>query len=92
MALIPARGGSKSIPRKNLVAIAGEPLISYSIRCALESNRINRIAVSADDEEIAAIVKTYGAETPFLRPKNISADFSLDIDFHRHALVGEDMQ
>jgi len=86
LALIPARGGSKSIPRKNIKMIAGAPLISYTIKSALESKRINRVIVSTDDKEIAAISESYGAEVPFLRPSDISGDLSTDIEFHRHAL------
>ena len=74
LALIPARGGSKSIPRKNIMEIAGKPLIAWSILQALESDRITRVVVSTDDDEIAAIAKEYGAEVPFLRPVEYADD------------------
>lgn len=86
VAVIPARGGSKSIHKKNIVDLAGHPLIAYSIIAAKQSKFINRVIVSTDNEEIAEISKKYGAEVPFLRPKEISGDLSLDIDFFRHAL------
>lgn len=86
LALIPARGGSKSIPKKNIVKLGGHPLIAYSIAVAKQSKYINRIIVTTDDRKMSSIAKKYGAEVPFLRPKKISQDMSLDIDFFRHAL------
>lgn len=86
LALIPARGGSKSIPRKNLIEIAGKPLIAWSILHALESARISRVVVSTDDAEIAAVAEKWGAEVPFLRPSEYAEDLSPDIDVVRHAL------
>ncbi len=86
IALIPARGGSKSIPKKNIVNLGGYPLIAYTIAAAKLSKYIDRVIVTTDDEEIASIAKEYGAEVPFLRPKEISQDNSLDIDFFVHAL------
>jgi len=86
MALIPARSGSKSIPKKNIIDFGGHPLLAYSIAAARLSKYINRIIVSTDSEEYAQIARKYGAETPFLRPAEISGDKSLDIDFFRHAL------
>jgi N-acylneuraminate cytidylyltransferase len=86
MALIPARGGSKGIPRKNLLSIAGRPLIAYSILQARASQRITRVVVSTDDEEIAEVARQWGAETPFLRPEEHAADLSPDIDVFRHTL------
>jgi len=87
LALIPARGGSKSIPRKNVIEIAGKPLIAWSILQALESGRITRVVVSTDDDEIAAIAKEYGAEVPFIRPSEYADDRAPDIDVFRHALA-----
>src|SRR5271170_6319426 len=87
LALIPARGGSKSIPRKNIIEIAGKPLIAWSILQALESDRITRVVVSTDDDEIAAIAKEYGAEVPFTRPAEYAGDRAPDIDVFRHALA-----
>lgn len=86
LALIPARGNSKGIPRKNIVSLGGYPLISYSIAAAGLSKYINRIIVTTDDLVIAAISRKFGAQTPFLRPKKISQDDSLDIEFFLHAL------
>lgn len=86
MALIPARGGSKSIPRKNILPFAGHPLIAYSIAAGLEAKTVNRVVVSTDDEEIAAIARRYGAETPFLRPPQFSQDNTPDLPVFQHAL------
>lgn len=86
LAIIPARGGSKSIPRKNIRTLAGKPLIAYSIKQACQSKLISRVICSTDDIEIASVAREYGAEVPFLRPKSISDDHALDLDFHVHAL------
>lgn len=86
LALIPARGGSKDIFRKNIVPILGHPLLAYSIAAAKLSRLVNRIVVSTDDEEIANIARLYGAEVPFLRPTKLAQDHSLDIEFFNHAL------
>ena len=86
LALIPARGGSKGIPRKNLVPILGKPLIAYSIEQAHSSAWITRTIVSTDDAEIAAAARQFGAETPFLRPAEFAQDRSLDLEVFRHAL------
>jgi CMP-N,N'-diacetyllegionaminic acid synthase len=73
-AIIPARGGSKGVPHKNIKPIAGKPLIAWSIEHALNSELVDRIIVSTDCEKIAETARKYGAEVPFLRPKNISGD------------------
>jgi len=86
LALIPARGGSKGIPRKNVRLIAGRPLIAYSIEHALKSSLIGRVIVSTDDEEIAAAARAAGAEVPFMRPAEFAQDLSPDLDVFRHAL------
>jgi CMP-N,N'-diacetyllegionaminic acid synthase len=86
LALIPARGGSKSIPRKNIIEIAGKPLIAWSIQHALESTRITRVVVSTEDPEIADVARQFGAEVPFVRPAEYAEDLSPDIDVFRHAL------
>jgi len=86
LALIPARGGSKSIPRKNIYPVAGKPLIAYSIQQALDSKYITRVIVSTDDEEIAEVSRKWGAEVPFMRPTTFSQDRSLDIEVFDHAL------
>ena len=86
LALIPARGGSKSIPRKNIRSFAGHPLIAYSIAAGLAAESVTRLLVSTDDEEIAAIARKYGAETPFLRPPELSQDNTPDLPVFQHAL------
>ena len=78
--LIPARGGSKGVPRKNIVKINGKPLISYTIEQSMKSKLIGKTFVSTDDPEIASISKKYGAIVPFKRPKKISGDFATDFD------------
>ena len=72
--MIPARGGSKGIPRKNLAPLAGRPLIAYSIEAARGSKTLTRILVSTDDDEIAAVARRLGADVPFLRPSALAAD------------------
>jgi N-acylneuraminate cytidylyltransferase len=86
LALIPARGGSKGIPRKNLVDLAGRPLICWSIDAALESLRVSRVVVSTDDEEIAEVSRAAGAEVPFLRPVELAGDLVPDLPVFEHAL------
>lgn len=86
VAIIPARGGSKRIPRKNIKDFHGKPLIAYSIQTALESKLFDKVIVTTDDEEIAEIAKKYGAEVPFIRPKELSDDFSGTADVIEHAL------
>jgi CMP-N-acetylneuraminic acid synthetase len=76
LALIPARGGSKGIPRKNVALLGGQPLIAYTIRAALACQRITRVVVSTDDDEIAAVARAFGAEVPFFRPQNLAEDRS----------------
>lgn len=76
VAVIPARGGSKRIPRKNIKDFHGKPLIAYSIEAAIKSNLFDKVVVSTDDEEIAQISKKYGAIVPFFRPKELSDDFT----------------
>ncbi len=86
LALIPARGGSKSIPRKNIRPLAGHPLIAYSIAAALQAETVTRVIVSTDDEEIAAVARRYGAEVPFLRPAELAQDDTPDLPVFLHAL------
>jgi N-acylneuraminate cytidylyltransferase len=86
LAIVPARGGSKGIPRKNIREFAGYPLIAYSIQAALNAKLVTRVIVSTDDEEIAQIAKQYGAEVPFLRPSEIAQDMTLDLPVFQHAL------
>jgi CMP-N-acetylneuraminic acid synthetase len=77
LAIIPARGGSKGLPRKNIRDLCGQPLIAYSIQAALKATTIDRVIVSTEDEAIAAIAKEHGAEVPFLRPRQIAGDTAL---------------
>lgn len=86
LAIIPARGGSKGIPRKNIRSFAGAPLIAWSIAAAQQSNTVTRVIVSTDDEEIAAVARQYGAETPFLRPAEFAQDQTTDLPVFEHAL------
>jgi CMP-N,N'-diacetyllegionaminic acid synthase len=87
MALIPARGGSKSVPRKNLLPVAGKPLLAYSIMHAQACPSITRIVVSTDDEEIAAVAREHGADVPFKRPADAASDTATDFQVFRHALT-----
>ena len=86
LALIPARGGSKGVPKKNIKLLEKHPLISYTIAAAKLSKRINKIVVTTDSQEIADISLKYNAEVPFLRPSELANDKSTDIDFVMHAL------
>jgi len=86
LALIPARGGSKGIPRKNIRDFAGYPLIAYSIVAARQASSVTRVIVTTDDEEIASVAKQWGAETPFLRPVEYSQDKTPDYPVMCHAL------
>lgn len=86
LALIPARGGSKSIPRKNVIDFAGYPLIAYSIAAGRASERVSRVIVSTDNEEIAEVSRRYGAEVPFMRPAEHAEDATPDLPVFVHAL------
>ena len=86
IAIIPARGGSKRIPKKNIKDFFGKPLIAYSIQTALASKLFDKVIVTTDDEKIAAIAKEYGAEVPFIRPKELSDDFSGTQEVIDHAV------
>lgn len=87
LAVIPARGGSKGIPRKNIKLFAGYPLISYSIAAALQSKYVTRTIVSTDDEEITGVAREWGAETPFLRPSELAQDQTTDLPVFEQALA-----
>ena len=86
VALIPARGGSKSVPRKNIKILNGKPLIKYSIDAAINSKLINRTIVTTDDKEIAEISLSQGAEVPFMRPAKLSTDEVYDFPVIKHAI------
>lgn len=87
LAIIPARGGSKSIPRKNIKPFAGHPLIAYSIAAALQAEKVSRVIVSTDDPEIASVAREYGAEIPFRRPAELAQDSTPDLPVFKHALA-----
>jgi len=86
IALIPARSGSKGVPNKNIRHIDGIPLIAYSIAAALKSTLVDRVIVSTDSEEYAELAISYGAEAPFIRPKDISGDLATDVEFFKHVI------
>lgn len=86
VAIIPARGGSKRIPRKNIKLFFGKPIIGWSIEAAIKSNCFDRIIVSTDDKEIADIALKFGAEVPFTRPQDLSNDYAGTIPVIRHAI------
>jgi CMP-N-acetylneuraminic acid synthetase len=86
LALIPARGGSKGIPHKNITPLAGKPLIQYSIHAGLKSKYIDCVLVSTDDEEIARVARECGAKVPFLRPPELANDTAKTIDAVLHAV------
>ncbi len=86
LALIPARGGSKGIPRKNIRSFAGYPLIAWSIAAARQADCVTRVIVSTDDAEIADVARECGAETPFLRPAELAQDSTTDLPVFEHAL------
>ena len=84
--IVPARGGSKSIPRKNVKLLGGIPLIAYSIEAGLRSKYLDRVIVSTDDPEIAAVAREWGAEVPFMRPAELAGDLATDLPVFEHAL------
>ena len=87
VAIIPARGGSKRIPRKNIREFAGKPMIAHSIECALQSGLFERVIVSTDDVGIAQVAQRFGAEVPFLRPKELSDDHTGTTEVIAHAIT-----
>jgi N-acylneuraminate cytidylyltransferase len=86
VAVIPARGGSKRIPRKNIKPFVGKPIIAYSIEAAKATQIFDLILVSTDDEEIAGVAKSFGANVPFLRPKALADDFTGTNAVVKHAI------
>lgn len=86
LAIVPARGGSKGIPRKNLVPFRGMPLVAHSIHHAREATTVDRVIVSTDDAEIAEVAVRHGAEVPFLRPAELAGDQVLDLPVFQHVL------
>jgi len=86
LCVIPARGGSKRIPRKNIKSFLGKPIIAYSIQAAIDSGCFDKVIVSTDDEEIALVARQYGAETPFIRPEELSNDYAGTLPVVKHAI------
>lgn len=86
LAVIPARGGSKRIPRKNIREFHGKPIIAWSIEAALETRLFDRVIVSTDDEEIASVASQYGAEQPFVRPPELADDHATTLAVMKHAV------
>ena len=86
LAVVPARGGSKGVPRKNLAPVAGKPLIAWTLECAAAARRLDRVVVSTDCEEIAAVARAWGGEVPFLRPAELARDETPGIEPILHAL------
>jgi pseudaminic acid cytidylyltransferase len=86
VAIIPARGGSKRIPRKNIKLFEGKPMIAYAIAAARDSALFEHIVVSTDDEEIAGIAREWGAETPFVRPPNLADDHTATVPVIAHGI------
>jgi YrbI family 3-deoxy-D-manno-octulosonate 8-phosphate phosphatase len=86
LAIVPARAGSKSIPKKNIRLFAGHPLLAYSVAAGLQAESVSRVIVSTDDESFADIARNYGAEVPFLRPAELAADEVIDLPVFEHAL------
>ncbi|MBI2640909.1 MAG: acylneuraminate cytidylyltransferase family protein [Candidatus Sungbacteria bacterium] len=86
LGIIPARGGSKSIPRKNIKIFAGKPLIAWAIETLKQSGAVSRVMVSTDDEEIAKAAKDFGAEVPFMRPKELAEDLTPTLPVLQHAV------
>ena len=80
LAIIPARGGSKGVPKKNIRILGGKPLIQWTIEAALNSSKVDRVILSTDDEEIAEICRPLGVEIPFLRPSYLAKDESIAVD------------
>lgn len=86
LAIIPARGGSKGLPGKNIKELGGKPLIAYTIEAALNAKVIDRVVVTTDDEEIAGVAKKYGAEVPYMRSADLSSDCASAVDVYIDAI------
>lgn len=86
LAIVPARGGSKGLPNKNILPLAGHPLIAYSVEAGKRSKYIDRVIVTTDSEAIAEAARKYGADIPFMRPAHLAADLSTDVETFMHAL------
>jgi len=86
IAIVPARGGSKGLPRKNLRGLGGLPLVAWSVAAGLEATAVGAVIVSTEDEEIASVARACGAEVPFLRPRELAQDDTPDLPVFEHAL------
>ncbi|HLE57406.1 MAG TPA: acylneuraminate cytidylyltransferase family protein, partial [Rhodothermia bacterium] len=86
LAVIPARGGSKGVPRKNLVQLCGRPLIAYTIEAGLSAKSVSRLVVSTEDEEIASVARSLGADVPFIRPATLATDAAQSLPVVQHAV------
>lgn len=86
VAIIPARGGSKGVPGKNIRPLAGQPLIAHTIKAALQSRNIHRVIVSTDDPKIAEVARRFGAEVPFMRPDEFATDTATSLSVIQHAM------
>lgn len=87
IAIIPARGGSKGLPNKNIKPLLGKPLIAYTIEAAINAKSVNEVIVSTDSEEIAAVADSFGARIPFLRPEDLATDEALAIDTYLYSIA-----
>ncbi len=87
LAIIPARGGSKRLPRKNILPLAGKPLIAWTIEAALDSQIFDEVIVNTDDQEIAGIARDFGVDVPFIRPESLATDTSSSIALTKHTLL-----
>src|SRR5262249_36192083 len=86
LGLIPARGGSKGVPRKNIKLLCGRPLLAYTVEAALSSSFLSRVILSTEDEEIARVAQRFGVEVPFLRPQDLARDETPMLPVAQHAL------
>src|SRR5688500_3352584 len=87
LALVPARGGSKGIPQKNLRHLRGHPLVGWAVAAGLDASRVDRTICSTDDSDIAEVAANYGADVPFLRPSSLAEDRTTDLEVFQHALT-----
>ena len=92
LCIIPARGGSKRIPRKNIKEFLGQPVIAYSIKAAIDSQCFDKVIVSTNDAEIAEVAKSFGASVPFMRPDELADDYASTIPVVKHAIEWFDDQ
>jgi len=92
LCVIPARGGSKRIPRKNIKSFCGQVMIGYSIKAALDSRCFDQVIVSTDDAEVAEVAKSFGAIVPFVRPDELSNDYAGTVPVIKHAIEWFDDQ